>query len=118
MLSDIATLLPHPFQNIAMYFSLETQQPQQQLTFKPLETVSQASLTVKDNNTIIFTATQVLFGSLHNPSNSGSHVFPIIHLVLEMFKNVLEHFLTFVELSGSVNFRKIFLQNISELKNK
>ena len=28
------TLLPHPFQNIAMYFSLENQQPQKQLTLK------------------------------------------------------------------------------------
>ena len=76
MLSVVATLLPQPFQKIAMYFSLETQQPPQQLTFETLETVSQASLTVQDDNTIIFTATQVLFGSLHNPSNSGSHVFP------------------------------------------
>ena len=42
MLSVIATLLPHPFQNIAIYFSLENQQPQQQVTFKTLETVSQA----------------------------------------------------------------------------
>ena len=50
MLSVIATLLPHPFQNIAMYY----QQPQQQLTFKTLETVSQAYiLTVQDDNTII-----------------------------------------------------------------
>ena len=65
MLSVIATLLPHPFQIIAMYFSLETQQPQQQLTFKTLETVSQAYSLSK---TIILsylpsrkTDTQVLF---------------------------------------------------------
>ena len=42
MLSVIATLFLHPFQNIVMYFSLENQQPQQQLTLKTLETVSQA----------------------------------------------------------------------------
>ena len=81
MLSVIATLLPHPFQNITMYFSLETQQPQQQLTFKTLETVSQASLTVQD----IVLSYLLPHKCLHNPSNSGSHVFPIIHLVLEMF---------------------------------
>ena len=121
MLSSIAILLPHPFQNIAMYFSLEDQQPQQQLTFKTLETVSQA---YSPSKTIILSylpsrnCHKCFFGSLHNPSNSGSHVFPIIYLLMTLCSwNVLEHFLTFVELAGSVNFRKIFLQNISELKD-
>ena len=125
MLSVIATLLPHPFQNIAMYFSLEDQQPQQQLTFKTLETVSRA---YSPSKMIILSylpsrnCNKCFLGSLHNPSNSGSHVFPIIHLVmtclfLKCSKNVLEHFLTFVEFAGSVNFRKICLQNISELKD-
>ena len=40
------------------------------------------------------------------PSNSGSHVFPIIHLVMTCLfckcsKNVLEFFRTFIELAGS-----------------
>ena len=35
MLLVIATLLPHPFQNIVMYLTLEKQQLQQQLTLKP-----------------------------------------------------------------------------------
>ena len=43
----------------------------------------------------------------HFPSNSGSHVFPIIHLVMTCFlfkcsKNVLELFRTFLELAGSI----------------
>ena len=65
MLSVIATLLPHPFQNIAMYFSLENQQPQQQLPFKTLETVSQAYSLSKTKYYHIYhleTDTQVFFG--------------------------------------------------------
>ena len=43
----------------------------------------------------------------HFPSNAGSHVFPIIHLVMTCFlfkcsKNVLELFRTFLELAGSI----------------
>ena len=43
----------------------------------------------------------------HFPSNSGSHVFPIIHLAMTCFlfkcsKNVLELFRTFLELAGSI----------------
>ena len=34
MLLVIATLLPHPFQNIAMHLTMEKQQLQQQLTLK------------------------------------------------------------------------------------
>ena len=67
MLSAIATLLPHPFQNIAMYFSLKFQQPQQQLTFKTLETVSPASLTVQDNNTTYHCHTSAFLGAFIIP---------------------------------------------------
>ena len=34
MLLVIATLLPHPFQNIVMHLTMEKQQLQQQLTLK------------------------------------------------------------------------------------
>ena len=118
MLSVIATLLPHPFQNIAMYFSFENQQPQQQLTFKTLETVFQAYSLSK--TTIL---SYLPSRNCHTSAFWGAFIIPPI--LAAMFshhpsgsRNVLEHFLTFVELAGSVNFRKIFLQNISELKNK
>ena len=55
MLSFIATLLPHTFQNIAMYFSLENRQLQQQLTFKIRRNCVPGLLTVQDDTTIIFT---------------------------------------------------------------
>ena len=47
------------------------------------------------------------FKKFNFPSNSGSHVFPIIHLVMTCFlfkcsKNVLELFRTFLELAGSI----------------
>ena len=42
MLLVIATLLPHPFQNIVMHLTLEKQQLQQQLTLILKKIVSQA----------------------------------------------------------------------------
>ena len=53
MLLVIATLLPHPFQNIVMHLTLEKQQLQQQLTLVLRNCVS-SLLTVPDYNTVKF----------------------------------------------------------------
>ena len=106
-------VLPHPFQNIALHLlkNLHTTTPPL-INIKNLrETVSQvyslsqaillSCLPSRNSKTNVFEEPP------HFPSNSGSHVFPIIHLVMTCFlfkcsKNVLELFRTFLELAGSI----------------
>ena len=87
------------------------QQPHHESTLYLRETVSQvyslsqsillSCLPSRNSQTNVFEEPP------HFPSNSGSHVFPIIHLVMTCFlfkcsKNVLELFRTFLELAGSI----------------
>ena len=106
-------VLPHPFQNIVLHLlkNLQTTTPPL-INIKNLrETVSQvyslsqsillSCLPSRNSQTNVFEDPPDF------PSNSGSHAFPIIHLVKTCFlfkcsKNVLELFRTFLELAGSI----------------
>ena len=52
MLLVIATLLPHPFQNIVMHLTMEKQQLRQQLILKLKKLCLKPILTVQDYNTV------------------------------------------------------------------
>ena len=106
-------VLPHPFQNIVLHLlkNLQTTTPPLINTKNLRETVSQvyslsqaillSCLPSRKSQTNVFEEPP------HFPSNSGSYVFPIIHLVMTCFlfkcsKNVLELFRAFLELAGSI----------------
>ena len=116
-------VLPHPFQNIVLHLlkNLQTTTPPL-INIKNLrEPVSQV-YSLSQAILLSFlpsrnSKTNVFEEPLHFPSNSGSHVFPIIHLVMTCFlfkcsKNILELFRTFIELAGSIKVLNKFLKLI------